>query len=209
MIGLLLLIGGLSCCTITTQDRNYEVMIQNFVDNAIPGSEIELLNGDSLGGWSVHGIGSWSVDNGVLSIRRGLGYLATTCESFTNFELSLESRISSYGNSGIYFRADHPGFSIRPWPQGYEAQIDHHTEKNPTGSIYNIKKNSADIPNDNEWFTMKIIAINENIKVFVNGQLSAEVSDASYTSGFIALQAHDPWSVVEFRNIRLRFPDDV
>jgi hypothetical protein len=206
-MGLLLLVGGISCCTITKRDTGFESKIQNFVDHAIPGSEMALLNGDTLGGWSVHGAGVWSVENGVLSVRRGLGYLATRCDSYTNVELSLECRISSYGNSGIFIRSQHPGLSIRPWPRGYEAQIENHTKKYPTGSVYNFKRNEQGTPNDNEWFSMKIVAVGETIQVFMNDQLSAETTDSTYHKGFIALQAHDPWSVVEFRNIFVRIPE--
>lgn len=207
VIGMLMLIGVISCCTMTNRDRSFESKIQKFVDNAEPGSEIELISGENVGGWSVHGMGYWSVDNGVLSVRRGLGYLATRCDTFTDMELMMDCRISNRGNSGIFIRAHHPGVSIRPWCRGYEAQIDNHAEKNPTGSIYNFKRNDGETPNDNEWFTMKIVAVGENITVFVNDQLTAEATDSTYQKGFIALQAHDPWSVVEFRNIRLRIPE--
>lgn len=207
LISVFIIVGGISCCTIIQRDLSFERRIQSFVDYAVPGSEIELFNGTNLGGWSVHGMGVWSLDKGVLSVQRGLGYLSTRCNTFTDFELSLDIRISQNGNSGVFFRSRDPGYFSRPWPVGYEAQIDNHDKKNMTGSIYNIHPAEKRFAKDEEWFSMKINATGSHLQVFVNGEAAAVIENATFTTGYIALQAHDPWSRVEFRDIRLRIPD--
>lgn len=209
VFSILFIVSGISCCTLSKRNAQFEQQIQAFADRSIPGSAMDLFNGIDLSGWSVHGVGAWSVKDGILSVKRGVGYLATRCNTFKHFELSLDIRISPRGNSGVFVRAAHPGFSLRPWPRGYEAQVDNHNQKNLTGSIYNIQKAIKQHAKDDEWFTMKIMAVEQSITIQVNDETAASITNAETSQGFIALQAHDPWSTVEFRNIRIRIPDEL
>ncbi len=200
----------LGCCFVTiapTRQISFEEEIQNFAEQAEPGSEISLFNGEDLSGWEVHGLGQWSVKDGNLAVRRGVGYLATKCKEFDDFILTLEAKVNKEGNSGVYFRSKHPGFGFRPWPIGYEAQIDNHDPKNPTGSLYDRASAEMGLAKDNEWFTMKVEAIGSNMKIYVNDTLAVDTTHSEFEKGFIALQAHDFGSVLEFKNIRLRMPD--
>ncbi len=195
------------CCTQPKRNPAYEEEIEAFVRQAVPGSEMELFNGEDLSGWYVRGLGKWSVEDGVLTVRRGIGYLGTRCDKFDDFILTLEARCNQEGNSGVYFRSTPPE-GLYPWPQGYEAQIDNHDPENYTGSLYDRVLADELLTEDNEWFEMKITAIDDQIEIAIDGETVVHTTDDAYRKGFIALQAHDPFSRVDFKNIRIQLPDE-
>jgi hypothetical protein len=197
---------SLACCTTPVHNHSFEQRIETFVQNPKPGASIELFNRKDLSGWRAHGVGRWRVKGGVLSVTGGLGYLATACDDFTDFRLSLDVRVGDGGNSGVFFRAKHPGFGLRPWPRGYEAQVDNHDKKNLTGSLYNLAPAQTRMTKDNEWFTMEVQCIGELQTIFINGEKVATDKNSLYHRGFIALQGHHPSSKVEFKNIVLTMP---
>ena len=195
------------CCTFPVRTPDANEKIEQFIQQNAPGSEIELFNGENFSGWEIHGFGKWRIEDGVLSAQRGIGYLSTQYSEFNDFILSLQIRISAKGNSGVFFRSRRPGLGFRPWPVGYEAQVDNHDSKNLTGSLYDRVSAEREYTKDNEWFDMWISAIGANIKIQVNGEIVVDATDSSFSKGFIALQAHDFFSCVEYRNIKLRIPD--
>ncbi|MBN2328972.1 MAG: DUF1080 domain-containing protein [Candidatus Omnitrophica bacterium] len=203
-----LFVGIEACCMFARRDAAFEKAIQDFVDEGRPGSEAALFNGENLGGWEAHGFGAWSIEDGVLTVRRGMGYLSTRCNEFTDLILDVDVKVNRQGNSGIFFRAKHPGWGLRSQPVGYEAQVDHHDPKNPTGSLYNRATAHPVVSRDGEWFHMMISAIGEKIEIQVNGTIVVDAASGDYEKGFIALQAHDPFSVVSFKNLRVRIPED-
>src|SRR5690349_13096872 len=73
---------------------------------------VSLFNGKDLTGWKVHGTEKWYVDNGDLICESGpdkkYGYLATE-KSYKDFELTLEFKQESNGNSGVFFRSSLDG----------------------------------------------------------------------------------------------------
>lgn len=197
---------SLAFCTSPVRNLSFEQSLEDFVERAEPGSSIALFNGRDLSGWRSHGLGRWRVKDGVLSVTGGFGYLATTCESFRDFILTLDIRASDGANSGVFFRAQHPGFGLRPWPRGYEAQVDNYDPDNPTGSFYNITKAEIMSTQDGEWFSMEIRSVGEKITISINDEIVVDARDASYQRGFIALQGHHPSCTVEFRTITLTIP---
>ena len=84
---------------------------------AAPGAELDpaeraagfrlLFDGETLDGWKAFGRDEappgWAVEEGTLA-RIDKGGDIATVESFGNFELRLEWRISEGGNSGIFYR---------------------------------------------------------------------------------------------------------
>jgi len=180
--------------------------ISIFMRQNDPGNEIPGWRENDLSGWYKMGMGHWDVQNGILTCTGGVGYLATYYAGFTDIEISLSIRTRSCANSGVFFRASHPGLGLRPWPIGYESQIDHHDPKNPTGSLYNYQTASISPPEDEEWFTMRILAVGSSIQIYINDEQVVETTDDRFSTGFIALQAHDYSSIVEFKDFTLRIP---
>lgn len=207
VLGLFLLFGFLGIYFLTTRsvsNPEFEEQIENFVRTRAPGTEMSLFNGQDLSGWYAFGVGKWSVKEGVVRVRLGHGYLATRCKEFEDFILTLRAKVSSEGNSGVFFRAQPPGMNFRPWPLGYEAQIDNHDPKNPTGSLYDRVPAPLGLARDGEWFDMKVSARDSNIQVAINDAVVVNTTDTDYSKGFIALQAHHPWCTVEFAEVRVR-----
>lgn len=204
----LVLLGLKMCATFPKRDLAFEEKIETFAKAKKPESKIQLFNGENLGGWEAHGLGRWTVDEGVLTVKRGIGYLSTRCEQFDNFILSLDIRVSKKGNSGVFFRSPHAK-GLWPWPKGYESQVDNHDPKNPTGSLYDRVKASKLITQDEEWFNMQVKAIGQDVTVRINDQIVTSATDVPPTPSFIALQAHDPFCRVDFKNIWIEIPPDI
>lgn len=185
------------------------------------GSEDTSLLSTGLVGWQqVEGEqGSWKVENGVLYTEGGDGWLSTV-RQYDDFVLSLEFRLPSAGNSGVFIRAPHEG---NPAYQGLEIQIlDDAAQQSGdlqpdqyTGSIYDIQAPSERAGGKaGEWQKMAIECRGSRVKVVINSQKVIDTDTSFYPykinahpglarrSGYIGLQNHG--SKVEFRNIRLR-----
>lgn len=184
--------------------------------NARHGGWIELFNGQNLDGWRENRFAHqplWEVKDGVLIARGGQGYLATF-EEFGDFELFAEIRISDtagrQGNSGIYVRCQPHLDRTQEFPPGYEVQCDHGDARNYTGSIYNLSVPGASAPQprarDGEWFTMRVLALGNHLRTWVNGEPAADCHDpqSRFARGYILLQQHHRTGVVEFRQVRIR-----
>ena len=136
-----------------------------------------------------------------------VSYLFNTGKSYKDFHLRVEARINPGGNSGVFFRTQFgPGV-----PNGYEAQINStHRDPNKTGSLYmrggpTIGVAQSPVP-PNEWFAMEVIARDNHIVILVNGHTLTDYVDPQrrFTSGHIALQQHNPETVVRFRKIEIK-----
>jgi hypothetical protein len=90
-----------------------------------------------------------------------------------------------------------------------------------TGSIYAVRNHwQAPVP-DNEWFTYRIRVVGKTIQTFINDMLICEYAEPANAfrpddkkgrllgSGTFALQAHDPGSIVKYRNMKVKIlPND-
>jgi hypothetical protein len=132
-------------------------------------------------------------------------------------------------NSGIYA---HTKWQGPGWPEaGYELQVinsnppastmNGYIEHKMTGSIYAVRNNWQVPVADNVWFSYRIRVVGKTIQTFINDKLICEYAEGPSPfrpedkkgrllgSGTFALQAHDPGSVVKYRNMKVRIlPDD-
>ena len=182
---------------------------------------IVLFDGKSLDGWraSEHK-DSCKVENGEIVVGGGershLFYDGPVANhDFKNFELKLEAMTKPGSNSGVYF---HTEYQEEGWPaKGYEAQVNNTQEDwRRTGSLYAVKDIDQSPVKDNEWFDYHIIVRGKQITLKVNGESIVDYTepenppqpdptrDRRLTHGTIALQAHDPGSIVRYRNIRIK-----
>lgn len=134
---------------------------------------------------------------------------------FKDFELKLEVMTTPGSNSGVYV---HTKYEDEGWPsQGYECQVNNSQEDwRRTGSLYAIEDVRETKAKDNEWFDYDITVRGKTITIKVNGETTveytepedvqrpAEMQGRKFSSGTIALQAHDPGSIVRYRNIRIK-----
>ena len=98
-------------------------------------------------------------------------------------------------------------FKKTPSKTGYEIQINNqYPDPHPTGSIYGFMDAKTGVQLDDEWNTLDIESRNTGIRVLVNGVLVAEHAGdpARSKTGPIGLQLHDQFSVIQFRDVRIR-----
>ena len=94
-------------------------------------------------------------------------------------------------------------------------------EHKMTGSVYAVRNTWMAPARDNVWFNYRIRVVGKTIQTFINDKLICEYAEPENAfrpedkkgrllgSGTFALQAHDPGSVVKFRNIKVQIlPDD-
>jgi hypothetical protein len=164
----------------------------------------KIFDGKTLGGWKANeNPESWSVVDGTIQgkgERSHLFYMGEQCE---NCEFKAEVKIADKANSGMYFRAEFvPG-----WPKGYEAQVNStHEDWKRTGSLYNFVNIKEQLVPPDTWFTQHIIADGNHIIIKVNDKVVVDYVDQknTYTKGYIALQQHDPGSMVHYRNLMFK-----
>jgi hypothetical protein len=147
--------------------------------------------------------------------RQTQSWLYTAAE-FGEFDLHLEYLTPAGGNSGISIRDHTRGkFAIGPTPDydktpahhGYEIQIINGVKtKYSTGSIYLFAPAAFGHEKENDWNALDIESRKGSIRVKLNGHLVSEFAGAPGrpTTGPVGLQLHDRFSVILFRNIRIR-----
>lgn len=187
-----------------------------------------LFDGKSFSGWRqvphprAKEPAVWAIRDGMLHVEKGPGQLETEAE-YDDFILQLEIRANAssperHPNSGVFFRGD----ANIAW-SGYESQIRNEFKDGDrtqpvdygTGGIYRNQPARKVVSSDNEFFTKTIAARGRQFCVWVNGYLVTDWEDpnpegsnvrarqARLTKGVISLQAHDPTTNLDFRNIRI------
>ncbi len=176
-------------------------------------AQIALFNGRDLTGWQVHGTEKWFVEKGELICESGpdkeYGYLVSDKE-FKNFELQVEFKQESNGNSGVFFHSSIEGTKISGW-QAEVAPLNH-----STGGIYEsygrgwlIKPDPSEekILKEGDWNTMVVKVEGNKVITWLNGQQMIELEDAKIgaANGKIALQIHDGGGVkVRWRKVEIK-----
>jgi Domain of Unknown Function (DUF1080) len=183
-----------------------------------------LFTGKNLDGWKVNAADPKRMaskfevtKDGELSVKNGPGDLVTEKE-FDNFVLQFECKtLGKALNSGIFFRCI-PG----QYQNGYEAQIQNAFKDDDrtkpldfgTGAIYRRVPARKVVSNDNEWFTMTVVADGKHIATWVNGYQTVDWTDdrkendnprQGYRAakGPLSIQGHDATTNLLFRNIRI------
>src|SRR3954471_18351399 len=195
---------------------------------------IPLQDGKSLAGWQASKRPeSWVVEEGVFVTRGGPSHLfyvgKVASHEFRNFEFSADVMTSPGANSGIYV---HTKLAAEDWPSaGYELQVinsnppaekmNGYIEHKMTGSVYAVRNTWVAPAKDDEWFNYRIRVVGKTIQTFINDRLICEYAEPDNAfrpadkkgrllgSGTFALQAHDPSSVVKYKNIKVHLlPND-
>lgn len=187
---------------------------------------VNIFNGEDLEGWkAAENPKAFTVKDGELIVKGNRGHLFYAGDvnkaNFKNFEWKVEVMTKPKANSGLYF---HTKYEDEGWPsKGYEVQVNNtHGDPKKTGGLYGIADVIDKSPaKDNEWYTMHIIVKGKRIIVKVNDKVVTDYiepdnpdrdgmfKDRVLSEGTIAIQAHDPGSVVHFRKIMIKpLPDD-
>lgn len=193
---------------------------------------ISLFDGKTMKGWigaNQSDIGSqWQVLDGNMVLTEEGGGDITTVEKFSNFELSLEWKISEKGNSGIMYRVINDGDPV--WMSGVEYQIlDNNDypgltkESHKAGAVFDMYAPVIDaVKPVGEFNKTRIIVDHNHVEHWLNGQKVVEyewksddwnqrLNNSKFKdwknfgknkSGYIALQDHG--NLVTFRNIKIK-----
>lgn len=165
---------------------------------------ISMFDGKTLNGWEANeNPGSWTVVDGTIQGKGDKSHLFWKKQECVDCEFKAEIKLAHGSNSGMYFRtAWGPGF-----PKGYEAQVNN-THKDPvkTGSLYNFVKVLEQKVQDDTWWTQQITVRGNHIVIKVNSEVVVDFHDDknTFTKGYLALQQHDPKSVVQYKNLMFR-----
>ncbi len=181
---------------------------------------ISLFNGKDLSGWKINeNPDSVRVEEGLLVVNGPRAHLFYEGEDgkaeFKNFHFKAQVMTFPKANSGIYF---HTKFLDSGWPnKGYECQVNNtHGDPKKTGGLYDVQDNYDKVANDGEWFDYEIIVEGKHIVTKINGKTVSDYTEPDdvnrptrhLSSGTFALQAHDPGSKVQYRELKVkRLPD--
>jgi hypothetical protein len=176
-------------------------------------AQTKLFNGKDLSGWKVHGTEKWYVDNGELVCESGpdkqYGYLASE-KDFKDFELKVDFKQESNGNSGVFFHSSIEGTKITGW----QAEVA--PKGKSTGGIYEsygrewlIKPDPKldNHLNEGEWNTLIVRVKGDVVDTFLNGVQMIHLKDDKIgnSKGKISLQIHDGGGVkVRWRKIEVQ-----
>ena len=181
---------------------------------------ISMFNGRNLDGWKVNeNKDSIGVEDGMMVIDGPIAHAffvgSDGKADFKDFHFQAQVKTMKGANSGIYF---HTKFQDSGWPsKGYECQVNNtHTDVKKTGGLYGIKDNFEAPAKDGEWFDYDIIVKGKHIVIKINDKTivdytepdkakrEGQFKDRLISSGTFAIQAHDPKSVVHYRNMRVK-----
>ena len=205
---------------ICLQDHGHPASFRNIKIKELPrkaGKTVSLFNGKDLTGWELFGSMRVSVDNeGNLVTQNGedlqYGYLGTR-EYYKDFDLTVEFKQESNGNSGLFFHSFvHGGYESNV-VNGWQCEVA--PKGNDTGGIYEsygrgwlvqIPDEKEDIIKEGEWNTLRLRVEGNKVQTWLNGEAMIEIDDELIGSktGRIMLQIHDGNNItVKWRNFNL------
>src|SRR6516165_730219 len=175
-----------------------------------------LCDGKTFNGWksSTDHPDTWKIEDGAFVTRGQTAHLFYVGDlaPFTNFDLKVDVMTDHGANGGIYF---HTQYQEKSFPKyGFECQVDNtHSDWKKTGSLYDVVNVAKSPAEDNKWWTQEVIVKGRKVTVKIDGQTLLEYTEppgaqpGEYTRklayGTFALQAHDPKSIVRYKNIRV------
>jgi hypothetical protein len=205
---------------ICVQDHGYPASFRNIKLKELPkkeGKTISLFNGKDLTGWEQFGSMRVSVDKeGNLVTQNGedlkYGYLGTR-EYYKDFDLTVEFKQESNGNSGLFFHSFvHGGFASNK-VNGWQCEVA--PKGCDTGGIYEsygrgwlvqIPDEKENILKEGDWNTLRLRVEGNKVQTWLNGEAMIEIEDELIGSktGRIMLQIHDGDNItVKWRNMNL------
>ena len=182
---------------------------------------------DDLSNWEIkEGNAEFIIDDGIITgtsiLKSPSTYLGTKI-NYKDFILEFEVNVSSGLNSGVQFRSlksDH----LRNSVYGYQLELEaDKPERNRlwSGGIYDQSRRSIFLYplsvnpiarsafKPDEWNFVRIEAIGNSIRTWINGIQCSNLIDDTSTEGFIALQIHSigkqslEGKTVKWKNIRI------
>jgi hypothetical protein len=179
---------------------------------------VPIFDGKTLKGWKManENTNAFKIVDGaiVANGERCHIYYVGDPKPFKNFELKVDVMTGPSSNGGIYF---HTAFQEKSWPkQGFECQVNvTQGDWIKTGSLYGLVNVGWTPAKDNQWWTQHIIVSGNKVTVKVDnvtvleyneppGAVAGQEFTRKLSEGTFAFQAHDPKSVVRYKNVRVK-----
>src|SRR5882672_7644888 len=179
---------------------------------------VSLFDGRTFQGWKPanENTNTWKIEDGALVTRGNRCHLYYVGDEkpFKNFELRVDVMTEPRSNGGIYF---HTQYQETGWPKyGFESQVNNsHSDWKRTGSLYDVANLGNTPARDHEWWTQDITVSSNKVTIKINNIIVLEYTEPpgvqpgkdftrKLDAGTFALQAHDPRSVVRYKNIRVK-----
>jgi hypothetical protein len=182
---------------------------------------VTIFDGQSMDGWRVsENPDTIKLVDGAMVAKgpRAHAFYVGDDQPFKDFHFVAEVMTKPNSNGGIYF---HTKYQDEGWPlTGHECQVNNSYERDPqkTGGVYKMAKVLEAPAKDNEWFKYEIIVQGNHVVVKINDRVTADYTETEEAlasvpgresgrkmgEGTFALQAHDPESMVLYRNIRVK-----
>src|SRR5436190_2017217 len=177
-----------------------------------------LMDGKTFNGWkaSLDSPDTWKIEDGAFVARGKTDHLYYVGDPtpFKNFVLRVDVMTETNSNGGIYF---HTKYQDNSWPkQGFECQVNvSHGDWKKTGSLYDVVNLGWTPAKDNEWWTQNILVKGDKVTVKINDITVLEYTEPpgaqagreftrKLDQGTFAFQAHDPKSIVRYKNVRVK-----
>ena len=175
---------------------------------------VSLFNGKDLSGWSIQNNGQFLVEDGLLKINRGTGWLRSN-KIYGDFVLTMEFRfLEKDANSGIFVRTkgtskDHE----KGYPDnGYQVQTKDTFEEVPLAHMIPYGAPPFEHKSDIEalrkaykpagdWHVYEIKAQGEQLWVKLNDVLITTATSIKHLEGHIGIQGE--LGLLEFRKIEI------
>ena len=188
-------------------------------DNTGNDQWISLFDGKSFEGWKESEGPSFTIENGAIKVAGKRSHLyydgPVQNHMFRNFEIKMQVMTRPNSNSGVYF---HTKFQQKGFPDdGFEVQVNNsHRDWKRTAGLYDIKDTAATFVKDDEWFELGIRVEGRHVITKINGQTIVDWMEPENAvapkghpgrlikPGTFALQAHDPNSVVYYKDIMVK-----
>ena len=202
---------------ICLQDHGDPASFKNIKIKELPhkgGQQACLFNGKDLTGWEPFGDVKAYVDaEGNLVIENGenkqYGYLCTR-EYYDDFDLTVEFKEESNGNSGLFFHSFIEGYNhVHGWqcevaPKGNDTCGIY--ESYGRGWLAQIPDEKEEILKEDDWNTLRLRVEGGHVQTWLNGEAMIDIEDEAIgaVSGRIMLQMHDGDDIkVLWRNFNL------
>jgi hypothetical protein len=174
---------------------------------------IALFNGKNLDGWEIQSNGQFSVEDGILKLNKGKGWLRSS-ETFADFTMTIEFRfLEKDANSGIFVRTGPDSKTDEGgWPNnGYQIQcIDMIEHQYPLGHLipYGAPEFQSESSIDalksvykpaGEWHIYEITCDGETMEIKLNGAIITTATSIKNLTGHVGIQGEE--GLLEFRKI--------
>lgn len=177
-----------------------------------------LMDGKTFTGWKMatENTNTFQIEDGAFVARGNRCHLFYVGDEqpFKNFHLKVDVMTDTNSNGGIYF---HTKYQETGWPKGgFECQVNNtQGDWKKTGSLYDLVNVAHSLATDNKWWTQEIIVEGNKVTVKVDGKIVLNYNEPpgatagkdferKLSEGTFGLQAHDPKSIVRYKNIRVK-----